>query len=99
MKETQAAILKINNGLSTIELETAKMGHGDWRKQMRQLKREKDWKEFYKVLQVEQNQDQQNALSGNRNEKKADASIPSPGTAEALFLDSDIKDEKETGDE
>lgn len=99
LKETQAAILKINNGLSTIELETAKMGHGDWRKQMRQLKREKDWKEFYKVLQVEQNQDQQNALSGNRNEKKADASIPSPGTAEALFLDSDTNDEKENGDE
>jgi lambda family phage portal protein len=41
LKETQAAVLRINNGLSTREDEIARLG-GDWRKKMRQLKREKD---------------------------------------------------------
>lgn len=40
LKETQAAILRINAGLSTREKESARLGD-DWRATMRQLKREK----------------------------------------------------------
>jgi len=40
LKETQAAILRINSGLSTRERESARLGD-DWRANMRQLKREK----------------------------------------------------------
>ncbi|MGR9169636.1 phage portal protein [Rhizobium sp. KDH_Rht_773_N] len=50
LKETQAAILRINNGLSDLETENARLG-ADWRKRMRQMKREMEWKEFYKILQ------------------------------------------------
>lgn len=39
LKETQAAVLKIANGLSTMEAEIARLG-GDWRKQLRQRARE-----------------------------------------------------------
>lgn len=39
LKETQAAVLKINNGLSTREDEIARLG-GDWRKKLRQQARE-----------------------------------------------------------
>lgn len=39
LKETQAAVLKINNGLSTMEAEIARLG-GDWRKVLRQKARE-----------------------------------------------------------
>lgn len=39
LKETQAAVLKINNGLSTMEAEIARLG-GDWRKTLRQKARE-----------------------------------------------------------
>lgn len=39
LKETQAAILRINSGLSTRERESARLGD-DWRATMRQLKRE-----------------------------------------------------------
>lgn len=41
LKETQAAVLRINNGLSTREIETARLG-GDWRKLFRQQAREKE---------------------------------------------------------
>lgn len=40
LKETQAAVLRLNNGLSTREDELAKLGK-DWRTVMRQMKREK----------------------------------------------------------
>ena len=40
LKETQAAILRINAGLSTREKESSRLGD-DWRATMRQLKREK----------------------------------------------------------
>jgi len=40
LKETQAAVLRLNNGLSTREDELAKLGK-DWRPVMRQLAREK----------------------------------------------------------
>lgn len=50
LKETQAAVLRINNGLSSISDEAARLGI-DWRKLLRQLAREKQWKEFYDILQ------------------------------------------------
>lgn len=71
LKETQAAVLKINNGLSDLETENAKLG-GDWRKRMRQLKREMGWKDFYKILQnPTDSTNQENAASGNTTTKKA----------------------------
>jgi lambda family phage portal protein len=51
LKETQAAILRINNGLSDLETENSRLG-ADWRKRMRQMKREMEWKEFYDILQT-----------------------------------------------
>ncbi|TPN04552.1 phage portal protein [Mesorhizobium sp. B2-1-2] len=47
LKETQAAVLKIKNGLSTKETEIAKMSGGDWRKTARQIARERDLDEKY----------------------------------------------------
>lgn len=40
LKETQAALLRINGGLSTHEIEIARQG-GDWRKTFKQIAREK----------------------------------------------------------
>ncbi|NKM14174.1 phage portal protein [Rhizobium laguerreae] len=62
LKETQAAILRINNGLSDLETENARLG-SDWRKRMRQMKREMEWKDFYKILQ--------NPTDSTNQEKKA----------------------------
>lgn len=42
MKETQAAILRINSGLGTMENEVAKFGY-DWRELLKQRKREQDF--------------------------------------------------------
>jgi len=42
LKETQAAILKLKNGLSTKEHEIARLAGGDWRKVARQIARERD---------------------------------------------------------
>lgn len=41
LKETQAALLRIQRGLSTYEAELSRLGH-DWRQVFRQIKREKD---------------------------------------------------------
>lgn len=46
LKETQAALLRVNGGLSTFEIEIGKMG-GDWRKFFRQRQREKKLQESY----------------------------------------------------
>lgn len=48
LKETQAAVLRIINGLSTAEDELARLGK-DWRKVYRQLKREQDLRETLKL--------------------------------------------------
>lgn len=48
LKETQASILKIKAGLSTKEIEIAKMSGGDWRATARQISRERAEDEFYK---------------------------------------------------
>jgi lambda family phage portal protein len=79
LAETQAAVMRINNGMSTLEQENARLGN-DWRKQLRQMKREKDWKEFYDVLQQPTDTtNQENAASGTKRE----ASVPS-ARAEAV---------------
>lgn len=50
MKETQASILRVNFGLSTMELEAAKLGL-DWREMLKQRKREQNFvKELGLVL-------------------------------------------------
>ena len=50
MKETQASILRVNFGLSTMELESAKLGL-DWREMLKQRKREQNFvKELGLVL-------------------------------------------------
>lgn len=68
LKETQAAVLRVNNGLSTIEQECARLGL-DWRTLMRQLAREKEWKEFYKILEnPTDTKNQMNAASGTASE-------------------------------
>lgn len=49
LKETQAAVLRINNGLSTAEDELARLGK-DWRKVYRQIKREQDMREALGII-------------------------------------------------
>lgn len=97
LKETQAAILRINNGLSTREQELARLGQ-DWRKVLRQMKREMELADFYKVLQdTTDTTNQQNAAnpSSGKPRKTNTALIPSAGTADAMFTDSEIADEVE----
>ena len=89
LKETQAAILRLNNGLSTLEEENARLGK-NWRKSLKQLRQEQDWKKFYDVLQQPTDTtNQQNAASGTKREASDGAHIPSPGTAENMFADSE----------
>lgn len=49
LKETEAAVMRIDNGLSDLKTENARLG-GDWRKRMRQMKREMEWKDFYGIV-------------------------------------------------
>ena len=49
LKETEAAVMRIENGLSDMKTENARLG-ADWRKRLRQMKREMEWKEFYGVV-------------------------------------------------
>lgn len=99
LKETQAAVLRINNGLSDLATENARLGF-DWRKRLRQMKREQEWKDFYKVLQEPTDTtNQENAASGTKREAKANAYAPSPGTAENMFFDNERKDEPEAVNE
>lgn len=92
LKETQAAILRVNNGLSDLETENARLG-ADWRKRLRQIKREMEWKDFYKILTNQTDtKNQENAASGTKRE--ASAHVPSPGTAANLFMDSEHESEE-----
>lgn len=70
LKETQAAILRMDSGISTLEQENARLGT-DWRRQLRQIKREKEWKDKMDILQDDKNTDLKNSLSGNKNAKEA----------------------------
>lgn len=72
LKETQAAMLRIKAGLSTVEIECARLGL-DWRKLYRQLKREQDMRDELEIMQVLDAQenakgvDTQGTLTGNTN--------------------------------
>jgi len=103
LKETQAAVLRINNGLSTMEDEIARLG-GDWRKNLRQVAREKA---MIKKLEAEGgitlfntsgSSAMTNATEGGAkptNEPAADGEgARSVGTAEKLFLDCTYPDEE-----
>lgn len=73
LKETQAAVLRINNGLSTAEDELARLGK-DWRKVYRQLKREQTLRESLGLTFVANDPSMINALSAEpTDEKKAAA--------------------------
>ncbi|RWX68914.1 phage portal protein, partial [Mesorhizobium sp. M4B.F.Ca.ET.089.01.1.1] len=65
LKETQAAVLKIKNGLSTKETEIAKMSGGDWRKIARQIARERALDEKYGNPSVydQDSKDMENSLA------------------------------------
>lgn len=66
LKETQAAVLRINNGLSTLEYELARLGM-DYRKVLRQLSREEKLKTQYGVLLTPTDTtNQENASTGAR---------------------------------
>jgi lambda family phage portal protein len=85
LKETQASVMKLQNGLSTLEIENAKAGN-DWRRIMRQIKREQDVKDALDILQNETDTtNQENAARGTKREGRAAASL----------IDTD-EDERET---
>lgn len=75
LKETQAAILRVKNGLSTKEQEIALMSGGDFRLVARQIKREYDLDKKLGNPSIYDNpdtQDVENSLSGTKNEGSAD---------------------------
>lgn len=83
LKETQAAVLRVNNNFTTREREIARIHGADWRSVMKQIKREKDLMTELDILPVEQDPNMMNALSGDektsneeapaKKEKKKDA--------------------------
>lgn len=101
LKETQAAVLRINNGLSTAEDELARLGK-DFRKVFRQLKREQMLQDALGILQQPTDTtNQMNAASGTAKDKtnpksNGSAMAPSPGTVANMFMDSEFPDEPET---
>jgi lambda family phage portal protein len=84
LKETQAAVLRVQNGLSTYENEISRLG-GDWRKQFRQMSRErkmaKDLELPFAMDPPADTTNTTNALSGNKKNAKG------VGSASALYLD------------
>ncbi|MBI1620009.1 phage portal protein [Aquamicrobium zhengzhouense] len=69
VKETEAAILRIDNGLSDLKTENARLGR-DWRKGLRQMKREMEWKEFYGVMQEEKMKEAASTTAAKKDAKK-----------------------------
>jgi capsid protein len=72
LKETQAAVLRMQNGISSLQDENARLGQ-DWRRQMRQIRREKDWKEFFKVLEEPVENTKAGSLNSNKSTNKTNA--------------------------
>lgn len=69
LKETQAAILKIKSGLSTQEVEIARISGSDWRQVKRQIRREyamDKWLENPSIYAVVDTSSQTNSLSGTK---------------------------------
>ncbi len=85
LKETQAAVLRMQNGISTLQDENARLGH-DWRRQMRQMRREQDWKDFFKIMQEPTEATKQGSLNSSN------AYAPSTGTAANLYMDDQTKE-------
>lgn len=75
LKETQAAVLRLNNNLSTLERELARIHGQDWRAVLKQRKREKDLIDELGLTPPEQDPNMMNALSGD--EKTPNDSQPS----------------------
>lgn len=95
LKETQAAVLRLNNGLSTLEDENARLGK-NWRKQLKQMRQEQDWKKHYNVLQQPTDtKNQENAASGTKREASDTGRVTAPGTTENMFMDSDHEEMRE----
>lgn len=72
LKETQAAILRMKNGLSTQEVEIAKLSGGDWRQVKRQIKRELAMDTALKIPSIytdPNTQDMQNSLTAKPRDK------------------------------
>lgn len=69
VKETEAAVLRIDNGLSDLKTENARLGR-DWRKGLRQMKREMEWKEFYGVMQEEKMKEAASTTAPKKDAKK-----------------------------
>lgn len=69
MKETQAAILRMKNGLSTAEHEIARMHGGDYRRVFRQMKREQELRDELSLpALIEDTQTMEKALTKNPSE-------------------------------
>lgn len=86
LKETQAAVLRIQNGISDLATENARLGY-DWRRRMRQLRREQDWKDFFKIMQEPTEATKQGSLNSNSESNRSNAYAPSTGTAANLYMD------------
>lgn len=96
LKETQASVLRTNNNLATLADENARLGK-DWRKVLRQRKREKDWVREYGLEEDETDTtNQTNAASGTKREAGEEGRVPSVGTKENLFFDCEHDTAEET---
>lgn len=72
LKETQASVLKINNNLSTLERELARTYGADWRRVLKQRKREKEMLTEFDLLPVDQDPNMMNAASGDARDSNED---------------------------
>lgn len=109
LKETQASVLKIKHKLSTYEREIARSNGGDWRRELRQIAREKKEFEHYKISYIDDVQDNtMNAASGAKNVSEA-AKTPVTdfsdvlgsdlnGTLQNDFADAKHEDEEKDGE-
>ena len=79
LKETQAAVLRITNNLSTIEDETARLGK-DWRAILAQKAREQGKLKELDLLPPEMAPGMMNAVSGEPTDPGEDDSAPAKGS-------------------
>lgn len=70
LKETQAAVLRVNNGLSTREIELSRLGK-DWREVFRQLERERAEQDERGLAFGKDSADMMNAANGESSEEGA----------------------------
>lgn len=72
MKETQAAVMRVNNTFSTLEEECARTGK-DWREVMKQRKREKDYAEELGIELTQEDATREGVNDAQDTLKKKDA--------------------------